>query len=191
MNLLPELKEIELGGKDEVKAKNIFFEAFPLTERPPFWFLSFRASKTNIKFYGIYVNSKFKGFAYVIEYMDLAYLLFFALKYNERGKGIGSAAIEKLKALYAKRRLFLSLEPLDENAKNYSQRMRRHTFYRRHGFKDMPFMLKEYGEIYAAMSIGGIITATEYTGLINEYLGFFKWFVEMKLMENKKLNKVL
>ena len=91
-------------------------------------------------------------------------------------------AMAYLKEQYASKTLFLSLETLDEQAENYEQRKKRHTFYQQCGLSDLPYQIQEGKVLYDGMGTGGEIHPSDYDGLVRQYLGtFFHRLVKMKL----------
>lgn len=54
---------------------------------------------------------------YIINYLDLSYVFYFALDDSQRGQGIGSAVLREIRKLYSGRRFFLALEQLDKMRK--------------------------------------------------------------------------
>lgn len=114
----------------------------------------------------------------------MAYLFFFAVDEERRGKGLGSAALAALKERYAGKRLFLARERLDEPCDNLDQRMRRHAFYLRNGFADLPLHIQEGSVVYDVMSVGGSITPQEYGGLIRSWTGpIVRRLIKMEMTE--------
>ena len=164
---LIEIKE----NKDFNRAKALYREAFPAEERAPFFILKSRAKRGKADFWQLADGEERAGFAYVISRGDLSYLYYFAVEPSLRGKGCGTAALDLLKERYAGNRLFLALETPGGNAENEAQRVRRHAFYRRCGFEDLPGRIREAGVVYSVMGIGGAVCPDEYNGMIDGYLG--------------------
>lgn len=114
----------------------------------------------------------------------MAYLFFFAIEPDKRGKGYGSKVLGKLKERYEGKRLFLAREQLDERSNNYGERVKRHEFYLHNGFEDLPCRIKEAWVIYDVMGTGGKVSAEEYDALISSWTG--KWIrkiVDMRIIE--------
>ena len=72
--------------------------------------------------------------AFIITHGDLSFLLYLAVAEGSRGMGYGTRALDEVKRMSADRRLFLNIEPLDEDSDNMAQRMSRKRFYERNGF---------------------------------------------------------
>lgn len=170
--------------RDFPLVKKVFLEAFPPEERPPFFLLKRRARQGRGECLTIRDDGKFGGFVYLIRHKDMAYLFFFAIEKNCRGKGYGGEVLKLLRERYRGGRLFLARERLDEAAENYDQRVRRHGFYLRGGFEDLSCKIKEGGVVYDVMSIGGDISAEEYDALISRWAGrLVRRLIDMRIVE--------
>ena len=162
--------------------ERIYAESFPDNERAPMKLLKKRAGQGKADFLAVCDGKNVVGMAYVVCCRDLAYLFYIAIDRLERGKGYGTQTIAALLERYRGKRFFLALEQLDENADNYTQRVKRHAFYSSCGLRDLPFKLKEGAVTFSAM--GGrlsdndssgdefIVEPEEYKELMNRYMGF-------------------
>ncbi len=160
---LPEYKQI----------KQLYFSAFPSEERAPFYLMIKRTKRENVDFLAIYCEKKWVGMIYIINYLDLSYVFYFALDDSQRGQGIGSAVLREIHKLYSGRRFFLALETLDKNADNYAQRVSRSKFYQKNGLKKLSISIKEGNVLYDAMGFGGEVKPEEYREMMKNYTGFF------------------
>ena len=189
-----QLKPVTQKSEYEV-IKRIYTESFPDNERAPMKMLKKRAKQGKADFLAICDGETTVGMCYVVCCKDLAYLFYIAVDRSLRGKGYGTQAIAALLEKYRGKRFFLALEQLDESADNYSQRVKRHEFYRSCGLRDLPFKLKEATVVFSAMGAklpaekdgSGNETFTvlpeEYKELTDRYLGFFmKHMVDMRLL---------
>jgi len=153
----------------EVRA--LYLRAFPAEERPPFWMLKRRALQGRGELLAARQDGAFAGFAYVIGNERAAYLFYFAIADGQRGRGYGSTVLAALKERYAGKALFLARETLDEEAENYDQRVRRHAFYLRNGFCDLPLSIQEAGVTYDVMGVGGTPRPEDYESLMRAWAG--------------------
>ncbi len=164
--------------------KSLYLSAFPREERPPFYILKSREKNGKGDFYIAKDGEGFVGFAYVIPYLDTAYLYYFAVEENFRGKGYGSAVLTELKRIYDGKRLYLARESLDESADNCQQRVKRREFYLKNGFVDLPIKIKEASVTFDVMGIGGIIKKEEYDAMMTAFCGrLLRKLVDMRLIE--------
>ncbi len=160
---LPEYKNI----------KQLYFRAFPKEERAPFSLMLSRGKRNDVDFIAIYNDGKWVGFIYIINYLDLSYVFYFALNDSERGKGVGSAVLAEIRKMYSGRRFFLALERLDKNSENYAQRLSRSSFYQKNGLVKLNTSIKEGNVVFDSMGFGGEINPDEYKEMMKSYTGFF------------------
>ncbi len=158
--------------KSEQRAiKRLYKTAFPKNERAPFWMLVSRVKKRRAVLLCAKDGERLIGMAYLVEGETAVYLFYYAICGDCRGMGYGSKVLSELIKRYEGRKLFLSRETLDSSADNYSERLRRHSFYLRLGFEDQPELVSEGGVIFDTMSIGGRVTPDEYDLLITSWAG--------------------
>lgn len=173
-------------GSDYRKIKRLYRKSFPPEERIPFFILKRKAKHQKAHMLAAKQNGAFVGFVYLVCHFDMAYLFFLAISPEKRGMGCGSKILKALKKQYVGKRIFLAREPLDEKADNYEQRVKRHSFYLRNGFEDLPCKIKEAGVVYDAMGIGGEISAEEYDSLISAWSGdWIRKFIDMEFIDER------
>ncbi|MCQ2506948.1 MAG: GNAT family N-acetyltransferase [Lachnospiraceae bacterium] len=170
---------------DFKKIHKLYVEAFPKEERCPFFFLKHRAVKGKGELLSVYSKEAdketFIAMVSILSNDEIAYLFFFAIQKEYRGKEYGSQILKMLPELYEGKKLFLAREQLDDNAENNAQRIRRHNFYLRNGFEDWPLLLQEASVIYDAMGIGSPIEPEEYEKLLTNWGGrLYTHFIKIK-----------
>lgn len=176
---------LKIADKGDIKSfKSLYFSAFPKNERQPFCLLKSRAKSGRGELHIARDGETFVGFAYVITYLDMAYLFYFAIDGELRGKGYGSEILTELKRIYEGKRLFLARETLDEGADNYDQRVKRHSFYLKNGFSDLPAKIEESSVVFDVMGIGGTVKAEEYGAMMTAFCGkIIRRIAGMRLIE--------
>lgn len=92
------------------------------------------------------------GFTYSVISDPYLYLLFLAVSASERGRGYGSQILSQVKARYPGLAIVLDIEPLDPEAPNSEQRVRRLAFYERNGFSLTGYDLYEDDMRYTVLS---------------------------------------
>ena len=108
---------------------------------------------------------------YVIGDDRVKTLMFLAIDESARDGGYGSAILKKVRAEYPDQKLFLNIEPLDENAPNYDQRCRRKAFYERNGLSCLDYQVREAGVTYEMMTYGEYVTRDEYEEVMRVMYG--------------------
>lgn len=121
-----------MSSSDKKLIKKLYYESFDKDERFPFWLLKKCSKEKNVKFNVIYNKDKVIGFQYIIEYDNIAYLMYFAIEKNQRNNGYGSEILKNLNKSY--KNVLLSIEKVNE--KVFDIKNERKQFYLRNGFVD-------------------------------------------------------
>ena len=101
-----------LSSSDKKLIKKLYYESFDKDERFPFWLLQKCSKEKNVRFNVIYNKDKVIGFQYIIEYDNIAYLMYFAIEKNQRNNGYGSEILKKLNRSY--KNVLLCIEKSNE-----------------------------------------------------------------------------
>ena len=133
-----------------IKAKKLYYSAFPKEERIPWPLLWWNTKRRNIQFMAYLDGQVFCGFTISVRMDGLFYVLFFAIEESQRGKGYGSRILRQLQAKYGT--LGLNVEPPDPSANNYAQRQKRFSFYENNGFFDTEHFVWEVGGKFRVLS---------------------------------------
>lgn len=139
--------------------KELYLEAFPITERVPLELL-FELNNTDVLVFTY--QSKFIGFAIMLDWNNISYLLYFAINSKYQGKGFGSQALELIKKEKNNMTILADIEFNDQQSLNSKQRVKRKKFYLNLGFmetgityvqKNIKFEILFYGESVTKKSI--------------------------------------
>ena len=155
---------------DNLKA--LYFEAFPEDERAPFEILLDRASQDKGKFILFYndVNT-FVGMVYLVGGPYFNFIFYLAVVSSFRNQGYGGEILKILKDLYKDKALALNIEPVDKNAPNYAERVRREAFYLRNGFNDLGYQTKDGGLYFEMFSYNGYVKKEDYIQSLRNFFG--------------------
>ena len=123
------LKSIKRDKTHLEDIKQLYDRAFPFDERAPFGMLMRGIRKKNVNFFSCMHGDEWIGLLYVVNYLDMSYVFYFAVDDEKRGRGYGTAILKAARKKYAGRRLFLAIEEVDEKYDNYEQRLNRLHFY--------------------------------------------------------------
>ncbi|MFS1663765.1 GNAT family N-acetyltransferase [Streptococcus sp. zg-JUN1979] len=145
-------KQVRLMTASSADVKGLYYHSFPKEERLPYVLLTLGAYRHKVDFDAYYDKDAFCGFSYTYMSQDYVYVLFLAVNDKYQGQGYGTQILESLKAKAGDRALVLTIEPLDESAANYQQRLKRLAFYERNGFKATPYTYHEKKERYTVLS---------------------------------------
>ena len=150
------------------KVKYLFEHAFPIEERPPFsWFIKMDKNQ----FYAVEDDGVFIGLVSLVEYQDLLYILFLAVKKTFRGKRYGSTILSDVLNKYQGKRVFLMAE--DPSIPNYNQEERdsRIRFYKHNGLFVTNVTIVEYEVQYKVLTNGPEVTKNEFLDLMQYLVG--------------------
>ncbi|MBM7636066.1 GNAT family N-acetyltransferase [Streptococcus saliviloxodontae] len=138
-------------SKISKQVKQLYKQAFPPEERLPYSLLMLNSWRKLADWYAFYDGEDFVGLAYVIADEHIYFILFLAVSSHSQSKGYGSAILQKLKEEAGHRPQLLAIEPIDEEAENYDQRLKRLSFYERNGFELTEHLYCEGSEVYQIM----------------------------------------
>lgn len=148
----------------------LYKTAFPKNERAPFRLMKKRCGKGTLEILSI-EEEGFLGFAILFLHGDMALLEYFAVNGDTRGKGVGSGALALIRKRYPDKRIFLTIEALDERAENYEMRVRRKGFYERNGFRLAGIALCMFGVEMELMTDGSRVSFDEYCEVYERIVG--------------------
>lgn len=131
-------QEVKLFSKSSRDVKKLYLSAFPAVERAPYLPLLLTAYRDLADFYAYYDGDDFVGLAYILQNEAVVYLFFLAVNPNIRYRGYGSAILQDVKDLAGNRPVVLAIEPMDEKADNFDQRLKRVRFYEKMVFTSQP-----------------------------------------------------
>lgn len=147
-------------NKAEIKA--LYHIAFPKEERLPWHLLRFLPALKRSNLTAYYDGAAFCGFTFTATEGDVLYVMFFAVDSEVRGQGYGCAILAYLKQNNPGKTILLNVELLDETAPNYDQRIKRMAFYKKNGFCDTGFNIREVGGVFRVLSSTGKIDVDAY-----------------------------
>lgn len=160
---------------NRAEIKKLYFQSFPKYERLPFWLLRFLTLRKGIDMSAYYQGETFCGFTYTVTDGNILFILFFAVNEKIRRQGYGSAILQYLKQSNPDKAILLNVEPLDENADNYDERVRRFDFYKKNGFYDTKFDIEEVGGTFRVLATAPKFDSKEYLGVFKRMsFGFWK-----------------
>ena len=153
------------------KVIDLFFEAFPKTQRLPHWIVKYRMRNGKDGFNVLYEHNNWVGFIYAKEYKSIVFVKFFAISESLRSNGYGSKIMDSIGNKYSGKRIVLNIEELDEKEDNYQQRVKRKAFYESNGFNSTGFIIKEPAERQEMLIRGGTISKKEIEAMYRFFLG--------------------
>ena len=170
------LRPLSNSDQNYLEVIDLYKIAFPEARNIPTWFLQYKLRKGKEGFNIIYTHDTWIGLIYITEHEDLMFVQFLAIAESYRSAGYGSMVMDWLKGTHTGKRIVLNIEELDQQAKNYKQRVKRKDFYEKNGFISTGYIVKEPGERLEMLIFGGNISKEEieamYQKLLGSILGF-------------------
>lgn len=155
------------------QVKRLYTASFPKAEQAPLFYLYYKAKRGVAQFSAVMDGEKFVGLTYAIPFESSVLLMFLAVDDAARDQGYGSQILAALRKRYPHKRIFLTIEVVDQAAANYKQRLRRKAFYQRNQFESAGFTVREGGVLYEVLSCGGAIRKEEYRKNMEKLFGRF------------------
>ena len=152
--------DVNRNKKLQKQVKQLYLTAFPKAERIPWWLMRLNARRNGIDLTAFLDGDVFCGFTASVTVGDLHFLLFFAVEDSLRGQGYGSAILASLRQTYPC--IVLNVEPLEEAAPNYQERVNRFAFYRKNGFVDTGYHVWEVGGMFRVLSTQRELDVAQY-----------------------------
>lgn len=159
-------KKVSIFTKDYYKQKELQKRAFPKEEQYPFWILKLMALRKGVDYLAYYHNDLFCGISYTSSTEQMMYVLYLAVNDEIRSKGYGTMMLNYLRDICGKKEITLNVEPLDKNASNYEQRVRRMEFYNRNGFQNTGYRMIDDTGAYMVLSTAKDFKIEEYKKVI-------------------------
>jgi len=107
-------------------------------------------------------NGEFAGFLACLTVGGLYHIIYFAVKENLRGQGMGRKALECLAGQRPGKRILVDIEQPVRGAENLPERLRRKAFYLKNGFAETETKYRWRGVDYEILSRGGNVTKAEF-----------------------------
>ena len=130
-------KKIAAADQHYEQIRMLYQTAFPEEEQIPWDNLMHLADKMPLDFTIYYDGDDFVGFTIVYPRQSFNWFWYFAVRAELRGKGYGQQILSRLTERYKDKSNILDMEsPEQQPCDNLEQRIRRHGFYLRNGFRD-------------------------------------------------------
>jgi GNAT superfamily N-acetyltransferase len=162
------LNEIQKPWKE---IKEIYFEAFPKSERKPFFTIRHSVKKGKAQLLTAMENGILQGFVMMIPYRDMLMVDYLAVSGKIRSQGTGSKILQEVCRHFSDIKIILLIERLDDSAKNKEQRIARRKFYFKNGFTSSEIYITGHSGNMEILNFGGMVSLQEYMDLQQYALG--------------------
>ncbi len=164
--------ELNFANKNQWKEiKEIYMEAFPKSERKPFFIIKHSVKIGKAQIITAIENDILQGFAIIIPYKNMIMLDYLAVSHKTRSNGTGSKIMSKLCKQFSDKKIVLLIERIDGNAENNQQRIARRKFYIKNGFRSSHIFINGVSGNMEILNNGKNVSYQEYMELQQYALG--------------------
>ncbi len=114
-------------------------------------------------------KGRFVALAFHFSHDDMIFLVYLAVCPELRSGGYGSRIIGMMRDIFPDRRIFLPVEPLDDDAPDSELRRRRQAFYIRNGCRDSGFTVISDDYPFEIFFLNGSVSEDEANSTIGLY----------------------
>lgn len=129
-------------SKRRQEIKRLYTAAFAKEDRMPFWMMVMMSHLWHTDFLAFYDGQALCGFVYLAKRKGFVFILFFAVEEGLRSQGYGSRILSELQKAHPQSKLIVSIEPCEQGAADFQQRVRRKRFYGNNGYVETGYYLK-------------------------------------------------
>jgi GNAT superfamily N-acetyltransferase len=174
-----EIRTVKRSMKDYKDVAELMYSSFPENEQFPIWFLRLMSLRKCVEFLAYYDEGKLIATSFSVSSDDAVFGLYLAIQKELRSQGYGSSILKTLCEKDKDKAIYLNIEPVDETADNYEERVKRLKFYEKNDFYETgydviessdrysiltnkkPFDINSYIKTVAALSFGFVKPKTE------------------------------
>ena len=167
----------ELGEYPQIVA--LYESSFPEPERIEMDTLLGKSGQGTADFSAYYDNGHFVGFTFAGVSEDAVLLVYLAVEADLRSKGYGSMILKQIAEAHVPKGIMLNVEPPDQEAENYDQRLKRIRFYSDNGFRESGYQLIDHGDQYSILTTLTPFSEQAYRSAVNRLIsGVYPYTVE-------------
>ncbi len=135
------MKVIKFNRKYYKQVNRIYKESFPKEER--YISLNKMVKNKDTELYCLVNKEEVYGIIYLIKYKQMIFILYLAINSEIRSKGYGSYLLKWCLNIYKEKDIYLNIDEVSKNKKDYEMRKRRQKFYLKNGFYMTDYISKE------------------------------------------------
>ena len=170
------IKQITKANANDNQLKLLYQTAFPENEQIPWNDLIRLIEEMNLDFTAYYEDNNFIGFTIIFPHKKFNWFWYFAVIPELRGQGKGRKILAALIEKYKGKNIVLDMESPKQECDNKEQRIRRHNFYSRNGFRDTNLYRKYENLEMTIMIIGNdTFTMQDWNNIVAELRKFWTW----------------
>lgn len=168
---------LNAGEKQWKEIRQIYFEAFPKSERKPFYTVRRSVKKGKAQMLAAMEKDTLLGFVMIIPYRDMVMVDYLAVSGKIRSQGTGSKIMREVCGKFPDKKIVLLIERPDETAENREQRIARRKFYLKNDFTSSGIFITGYSGNMEILNYGGRVSGQEYMELQRYALGKLMFYM--------------
>lgn len=145
-----------------IRIYRLYQSAFPSTEKKPFSMIVSMSKRGKTDVWYCEESGMFAGLVITINSEDKILIDYLAVNAKRRGQGVGSQILQAIRKIYTGKGVFLEIEVVDENAKNYEERKRRKQFYLANDMTELKVFAELFGVDMELLGYDCSLTFDEY-----------------------------
>ena len=157
------MKVIKFNKKYYKLVNTIYKKSFPKEER--YISLNKMIKNKDMELYCLVNKEEICGIICLIKYKEMVFILYLAINPEIRSKGYGSYLLNWCLKKYNEKDIYLNIDEVNENEKDYEIRKRRQKFYLKNGFYMTDYISKENGKNFNILCNNEIIKIEDYMEL--------------------------
>ena len=157
------MKVIKFNKKYYKQVNKIYKESFPKEER--YISLNKMVKNKDTELYCLINKEEVYGIIYLIKYKKMIFILYLAINSEIRSKGYGSYLLKWCLNKYNGKNIYLNIDEVNENKKDYETRKRREKFYLKNGFYMTEYISEEDTQNFNILCNNKIIKIEDYMEL--------------------------
>lgn len=135
------MKIIKFNKNYYKQVNNIYKQSFPKEER--YISLNKMIKNKDAELYCLVNKKEVYGITYLIKYKEMIFILYLAINPEIRSKGYGSYLLKWCLNKYNGKDIYLNIDEVNENKKDYEIRKRRQKFYLKNDFYMTDYISEE------------------------------------------------
>lgn len=157
-----------VSGEIPTEITGLYAESFSETEKIPIKNLE-RTLDRGGEMLRFESEGEFVGFTFSFLDENIRFLVYFAIRADLRSKGYGTGISDMFLKKHSGEKIFLVVEPLDENSADSETRMRRQEFYRRNGFRLAGYQVVSDDYPFDVMTVNGDVDCETAKRVVKRY----------------------
>lgn len=173
------INKVTPGLREYPQIIALYERSFPETERIPTEILLKKSGQGIADFFAYYDKDRLVGFSFATVSDQAVFLVYLAVEEELRSRGYGSMILKHIATNHSPKGIMVNIEPVDKEAENYDQRLKRLRFYTDNGFRESGYQLIDHGNHYSILTTVTPFSEPAYRSAIDRLIsGNYPYMVE-------------